>query len=97
MFIYQNFTYRSYFYTSIHGCYGLIWFLKSQFYFPDPSFSRPVSLGSLIIYGLGLMNYYLIPYTTISSIYSHDIEKGRVLVCLLMFIMGSFFMVGSDA
>lgn len=37
MFIYQNFSRRAVLYTSLHGSYGMIWFLKS-FYFPDPRF-----------------------------------------------------------
>lgn len=92
----RNYSLRAVFYSAIHGTYGLIWFMKSQYFFPDPGFSEPISLGSQILTGVALGNYYLIPIATMFGKYPYDIERGRVFVVIVLFIMGSFLMVGAD-
>ena len=51
----------------------------------------------MLFYAFALLLYYLIPINTIFGEYSHDIEKGRIFVSLLLFGVGVFFMIGSDA
>lgn len=92
----QNFTTRSLLYTAIHGSYGLLWILK-EVYFPDKSFQKVISLGSGLSLFLFLCLYYLIPYTAICGDFEMDINKGRILAVVLLYILGVFFMMCSDA
>ena len=95
--LFQNFSTRACLYTAVHGTYGLIWLMKSRLYFPDPGFSKKVTLGSNINILVALIHYYLLPLTCIISKYDHDIKNGNLMVVLFSFVIGVFFMVGSDA
>ena len=61
IYIYSNYTIRSMIYLSLHGSYGLIWILK-DYYFPDKTFDRKISLGSSLFVLFFSSLYYFIPY-----------------------------------
>ena len=92
----QNFTLRSFLYLSIHGSYGILWLLK-EFYFADKSFNREITVGSAVNTSIVLFLYYLIPYVAICYDFERDITYSRIIVVIIFYAVGVFYMLCSDA
>lgn len=96
MAYYQNYSVVSYLYLGIHGSYGALWILK-DIIFPDKQFQTKVNLlsGAMVI--AILAGYWVIPYLTIcdADLPLHT-TNHRLLVAILLYVLGVFFMIGSD-
>lgn len=51
-----------YLYLFLHGTYGIFWLLKDLFY-PDASFTKMASIGSLFVATALLLMYWMMPVT----------------------------------
>ena len=61
MIYYNNFSNGAWLYLSLHGTYGLLWFLKDMV-FPDKNFQNYLSLFPSILVSLFLLSYWLIGF-----------------------------------
>jgi len=67
MCYFDNFSMGAWVYLSLHGNYGLIWFLKDRT-FPDPGFCRNATLlSALFPFPVVLIPYYFIGYWMMSG------------------------------
>ena len=95
MLYYNNFSTGAYLYLVMHGSYGYFWILK-DIVFPDPSFYRPVTIGSLLVHLVVALIPYMMPaYWMISS--HTQVSNERMVLCLLMYMWGLMLMMLTDA
>lgn len=60
MAYFNNYSTAMQLYLFLHGTYGIFWLFK-DLYFPDASFKRMASFGSLVLLTLVLTLYWLMP------------------------------------
>lgn len=98
MHAYNNWGSAACCYTAAHGAYGLVWLLK-HFVFPDPSWSKKVTvLGFVNSFLFVLGPYWLAPFLLISRTgIEADPSPLRCCGSLVVSIVGMAIMVVADA
>lgn len=96
MWMFGNYSQPALLITALHGSYGFLWIFKDSI-FPDPSFNAQFKFGTCLA-AIGLLSSYaLIDLSCIANTSYTSVPKERFLVSVLMFVIGVFFMIGSDA
>ena len=95
MNIFQNFSYASFLYLSLHGSYGILWLIK-DLVFPDKNFDNKMTIFSMIG-GLGILNlYWLLDYIEISGYGIENPTYLRICVAITVYLFGTVIMLLSD-
>ena len=96
---YNNFSTGAYLYLVFHGSYGYFWLLKEAT-FPDASFKKPITLGSLLFsLFVGIGPLFWLGYYYMSSEderNERDIHPVKMSFCIWLFTVGVVVMMGSD-
>jgi hypothetical protein len=82
-------------YLFIHGTYGLAWLAK-DILFPDATFKKNATLGSLTLVLIFLWLYWFIPVPLAAGFGIHNPPLPRIVLVILMYLFGLFLMMGSD-
>lgn len=103
MYIYQNFSLGAYLYVmhvlisqlAFHGSYGILWLVK-DFVFPDKSWQRGATLGSIICGSGFLILYWMIGFLQISGRGLDNPTNGRVITAVASYVFGVTLMMVTD-
>lgn len=81
-------------YFGLHGCYGLIWVLKSRCGFGDTRFMRQIGMSEQISVAVALVLYWLPLYVIVRD----DVHANLAWMglCIMMFGVGVFFHFAAD-
>jgi hypothetical protein len=95
MWYFDNFTTGAYLYLACHGSYGFFWLLK-DFCFPDPGFSRNVTIISFLMpWPIALIPYMCPAYWMVRDFI--QVSNDRMLVALMLYMNGVVLMLLTDA
>ena len=95
MYYYQNYSKGAWFYLSLHGAYGLIWFLKDMI-FPDKSFQHKLAILPAFLVTLFLLSYWLMGWEIISGIGDQSPSGKKIFGCFFLFSIGNILMLCTD-
>ena len=95
MYYYQNYSKGAWFYLSLHGTYGLIWFLKDMI-FPDKSFQHKLTILPAFLVTLFLLSYWLMGWEIISGIGDQSPSGKKIFGCFFLFSIGNILMLCTD-
>jgi protein-S-isoprenylcysteine O-methyltransferase Ste14 len=95
MYYYQNYSKGAWFYLSLHGTYGLIWFLKDMI-FPDKSFQHKLAILPAFLVTLFLLSYWLMGWEIISGIGDQSPSGKKIFGCFFLFSIGNILMLCTD-
>ena len=83
---------------TVHGIYGILWLYKDR-HFPDANWSKPATVGSVLLLFFGLFFYYT-PMLFLVSGYVPQLRifdhVAFIYVGLVFYIFGIFFHYTSD-
>ena len=99
MCYFNNFSLGAWIYLSLHGNYGLIWFLKDRV-FPDVGFNREATtLSALFPFPVVLIPYYFIAFWMIQGLdeAQRNPSNERIFVAIQLYCLGVVLMVLTDA
>jgi hypothetical protein len=82
-------------YLFIHGTYGFAWLAK-DILFPDATFKKKATLGSLTLLSIFLWLYWFIPVPLAAGFGIHKPPLPRIILVVLMYLLGLYLMMGSD-
>lgn len=95
MLYYKNFSLGAYIYLSLHGTYGLIWFLKDMV-FPDKSFQTYLTIPGTLMTAALLLLYWFIGFEMMSGLGDQEPSGKKIFICFLLYIFGILLMMLSD-
>ena len=82
MLYFDNFSLGAWIYLSLHGNYGLCWFLKDRV-FPDAALTRKSTIASLLFpFPVVLIPYYFIGYWMMSGTHNRDPSPERIFIAI---------------
>lgn len=98
MCYFDNFSLGAWVYLSLHGNYGICWWMKDRI-FPDVGFSTPATVGSLMLpFPVALIPYYAIGYWHMSGGEANrNPSPERIFVAIQLYCLGVVFMMLTDA
>jgi len=84
----------SWVYLSMHGTYGLLWYLK-ECIFPDPSWTRQCTLFQHVVGFLAILGpYWYFAYSVNSK--RTEVSFLRMAICISVHNIGCVLMMGAD-
>ena len=95
MIYFNNYSKGAYIYLSLHGSYGLIWFLK-DITFPDKSMHVKTCIlpaGALVTL---LLLYWCMGFEMIYGLGIQEPSNGRIFSCFFIYSFGLIFMLCTD-
>ena len=95
MIYYNNFSSGAWLYLSLHGTYGLLWFLKDMV-FPDKSFQHYLTIIPSILVSLFLLSYWIIGFEVMCGIGDQNPSGKKLFGCFFLFSFGNTLMICSD-
>ena len=95
MFYYNNYSTGAWLYLSLHGTYGLLWFLKDMV-FPDKSFQHYLTVAPAILVTLFLLSYWLMGYEVMCGLGDQNPSGKKIFGCFFIFTFGNILMMCSD-
>jgi protein-S-isoprenylcysteine O-methyltransferase Ste14 len=95
MYYYQNYSKGAWLYLSLHGTYGLLWFLKDMV-FPDKSFQQKLAILPSILVSLFLLSYWLMGFEVMCGIGDQSPSGKKIFGCFFIFSIGNILMICSD-
>ena len=95
MYYYQNYSKGAWLYLSLHGTYGLIWFLK-DLVFPDKSFQHKLAIFPSILVTLFLLSYWLMGFEIMSGYGDQSPSPKKIFGCFFLFSIGNILMICTD-
>ena len=95
MIYFNNFSKGAYIYLSLHGSYGLIWFMK-DILFPD----KTMHVKTCILPALALITllflYWCIGFEMMCGLGIQSPSNGRMFSCFFIYIFGVILMICTD-
>ena len=88
MFYYKNYSKGAWLYLSLHGTYGLLWFLKDMV-FPDKSFQHKLTILPSILVSIFLLSYWLMGFEVMSGIGDQTPSGKKIFGCFFLFSLGN--------
>ena len=95
MYYFQNYSTGAWFYLSLHGTYGLIWFLKDMV-FPDKSFQQKLAIIPSILVTIFLLSYWLMGFEIMYGIGDQSPSQKKIFGCFFLFSIGNILMICTD-
>ena len=95
MYYYQNYSKGAWLYLSLHGTYGLLWFLKDMV-FPDKSFQHKLAILPSILVSLFLLSYWLMGFEVMSGVGDQSPSGKKIFGCFFLFSIGNILMICTD-
>ena len=95
MIYYNNFSLGAWLYLSLHGTYGLLWFLKDMV-FPDKSFQTKVTIVPAILISLFLLSYWLMGFEIMCGLGDQNPSGKKIFGCFFLFSLGNILMMCAD-
>ena len=95
IYYYQNYSKGAWFYLSLHGTYGLLWFLKDMI-FPDKSFQHKLAIIPSILVTLFLLSYWLMGWEIMCGIGDQSPSGKKIFGCFFLFSLGNILMICTD-
>ena len=92
---YNNFSTGTWLYLSLHGTYGLLWFLKDMVY-PDKSFQNYLAIIPAILVSLFLLSYWLMGFEIMCGLGDQNPSGKKIFGCFFLFSFGNILMMCSD-
>ena len=92
---YNNFSTGAWLYLSLHGTYGLLWFLKDMVY-PDKSFQNYLAIIPAILVSLFLLSYWLMGFEIMCGLGDQNPSGKKIFGCFFLFSFGNILMMCSD-
>ena len=95
---FNNFSRGAFLYLVYHGSYGYFWLLKEAT-FPDASFKRKITLGSLLMSCVGIISLCWLGYFYMSSRLERqedEVPFAKLCFCTVLFVVGLVIMLGAD-
>ena len=95
MYYFNNFDHlTSWIYLSLHGTYGLLWYLKEQI-FPDPNWQKE---ATVLLYGIAIVGclgpYWYFAYSINSK--RTEASPSLIALCISLHTFGCVLMMASD-
>ena len=84
MFYYNNYSKGAWLYLSLHGTYGLLWFLKDMV-FPDKSFQHKLAILPSLLVALFLLSYWLMGWEVMCGLGDQEPSGKKIFGCFLFF------------
>ena len=94
MWGFDNWTVGPWVYLALHGCYGVMWVLKS-WTFPDPGWEVKLPLWKAAFVFFALWLYWLAPLLLISG--GAVPPNPLICGCVATMVLGTFLVFGADA
>ena len=95
MYIYNNYSKGAWLYLSLHGTYGIIWFLKDMV-FPDKSFQQLLTIPSAILVWVLLFLYWIMGFEMMMGKGDQDPSPKKIFGCFFIYTFGVVLMLGTD-
>jgi hypothetical protein len=95
MVYYKNYSTGAWLYLSLHGTYGLLWFLKDMV-FPDKSFQHYLTIIPSILVSLFLLSYWIMGFEVMCGIGDQNPSGKKLFGCFFLFSFGNTLMICSD-
>ena len=95
MIYYNNFSTGAWLYLSLHGTYGLLWFLKDMV-FPDKSFQNYLTIIPALLVSLFLLSYWLMGFEVMCGLGDQNPSGEKIFGCFFLFSFGNILMMCSD-
>ena len=95
MLYYNNFSTGAWLYLSLHGTYGLVWFLKDIVY-PDKSFQVYLTAVPALLVSLFLLSYWLMGFEVMCGLGDQNPSSKKIFGCFFLFSIGNILMMCSD-
>ena len=95
MIYYNNFSTGAWLYLSLHGTYGLLWFLKDMV-FPDKSFQTKLSVVPALLVSLFLLSYWLMGFEVMCGLGDQNPSGKKIFGCFFLFSLGNILMMCAD-
>ena len=95
MIYYNNFSSGAWLYLSLHGTYGLLWFLKDMV-FPDKNFQHYLTIIPSILVSLFLLSYWIMGFEVMCGIGDQNPSGKKLFGCFFLFSFGNTLMICSD-
>ena len=92
---YNNYSTGAWLYLSLHGTYGLLWFLKDMV-FPDKSFQNYLTIIPSILVSLFLLSYWLMGFEIMCGLGDQNPSGKKIFGCFFLFSFGNILMMCSD-
>ena len=92
---YNNYSTGAWLYLSLHGTYGLLWFLKDMV-FPDKSFQNYLTIVPTILVSLFLLSYWLMGFEIMCGLGDQNPSGKKIFICFFLFSFGNILMMCSD-
>ena len=92
---YNNYSTGAWLYLSLHGTYGLLWFLKDMV-FPDNSFQNYLTIVPTILVSLFLLSYWLMGFEIMCGLGDQNPSGKKIFICFFLFSFGNILMMCSD-
>ena len=95
MVLYNNYSTGAWLYLSLHGTYGLLWFLKDMVY-PDKSFQVYLTpIPALLVISF-LLSYWLMGFEVMCGLGDQNPSGKKIFGCFFLFSFGNILMMCSD-
>jgi len=95
MVYYNNFSTGAWLYLSLHGTYGLLWFLKDMV-FPDKSFQAKLTVVPALLVSLFLLSYWLMGFEIMCGLGDQNPSGKKIFGCFFLFSFGNILMMCAD-
>ena len=95
MIYYNNFSTGAWLYLSLHGAYGLLWFLKDMV-FPDKSFQVKLTVVPALLVSLFLLSYWLMGFEVMCGLGDQNPSGKKIFGCFFLFSFGNILMMCAD-
>jgi hypothetical protein len=95
MIYYNNFSTGAWLYLSLHGTYGLLWFLKDMV-FPDKSFQAKLTVVPALLVSLFLLSYWLMGFEVMCGLGDQNPSGKKIFGCFFLFSFGNILMMCAD-
>ena len=95
MVFYNNYSTGAWLYLSLHGTYGLLWFLKDMV-FPDKSFQTYLTPIPALLVTSFLLSYWLMGFEVMCGLGDQNPSGKKIFGCIFLFSFGNILMMCSD-
>ena len=95
MVYYKNYSTGAWLYLSLHGTYGLLWFLKDMV-FPDKSFQKYLTVVPSLLVSLFLLSYWIMGYEVMCGLGDQNPSGKKIFGCFFIFSIGNILMMCAD-
>jgi protein-S-isoprenylcysteine O-methyltransferase Ste14 len=95
MVYYKNYSTGAWLYLSLHGTYGLLWFLKDMV-FPDKSFQEYLTVVPSLLVSLFLLSYWIMGYEVMCGLGDQNPSGKKIFGCFFIFSIGNILMMCAD-